>query len=149
MKHKYTKELLQPLVAESATVSEVMRRLGIKICGGNHKYIAAAIKKFELDTSHFVGQASRLGKTNGCKKPWQEVLVLRENSDRRQHAYILRRALIESGREYGCARCGQDGMWNGKPLVLEVHHNDGDWLNDTKENLDFVCPNCHSQEEHE
>lgn len=146
MKYKYTKDLLEPLVAESNTLADVMRKLGVRISGGNHKYIKHAVARFGIDTSHFLGQASRTGKSNGCKKPWQEILVLREDSSYRQGAHILRRALIESGRDYKCASCGQDNSWNGKSLVLEVHHKDRNWLDDRPGNLDFVCPNCHSQE---
>ena len=44
-----------------------------------------------------------------------------------------------------CSRCG----WNspnpitGKP-VLEVEHLDGNSENNRPENLDLICPNCHS-----
>ena len=44
-----------------------------------------------------------------------------------------------------CSRCG----WNTpnpiteKP-VLEVEHIDGDSTNNREENLDLICPNCHS-----
>jgi hypothetical protein len=146
MKRKYHKELLATLVAESETVSDVMRKLNIRVSGGNHKHLSATIRKFGIDTSHFLGQASRKGKPNGLKKHWSEILVFREVSDRRQEGWKLRRALIESGREYICACCGREPIWNGKPLVLQVHHKDQNWLNDSPHNLDFVCPNCHSQE---
>ncbi|GAB7048084.1 HNH endonuclease signature motif containing protein [Catenuloplanes indicus] len=35
--------------------------------------------------------------------------------------------------------------WQGRPLKLHVDHIDGDFLNNTAENLRFLCPNCHSQ----
>jgi Zn finger protein HypA/HybF involved in hydrogenase expression len=44
-----------------------------------------------------------------------------------------------------CSRCG----WNtpnpvtGKP-ILEVEHLDGNSENNKPENLDLICPNCHS-----
>jgi hypothetical protein len=44
-----------------------------------------------------------------------------------------------------CSRCG----WNtpnpvtGKP-ILEIEHIDGNWKNNKPENLDLICPNCHS-----
>lgn len=36
-------------------------------------------------------------------------------------------------------------MWNGKPITLEFHHEDGNSGNDSRENVSLVCPNCHSQ----
>lgn len=143
---KYTRELLEPLVAESLCVRDVMRKLNIKLTGGGHAHIKNIIKKHGLSTDHFLGQAFHCGqKTHRNKLHWTEVLVLRQDSDRRQHANILRRALVESGREYACSDCGNKGEWCGKPLTLEVDHKNNNWLDDRAENLDFVCPNCHSQ----
>ena len=42
-----------------------------------------------------------------------------------------------------CQECGTS-EWNGKKLVLELHHKDGDNTNNKVENLTFLCPNCHS-----
>lgn len=35
--------------------------------------------------------------------------------------------------------------WNGSKIVLELDHIDGNYLNNTEDNLRFLCPNCHSQ----
>ena len=43
-----------------------------------------------------------------------------------------------------CRRCGLK-EWMGKPITLQIHHKDGNHTNNTKENIDFLCPNCHSQ----
>jgi hypothetical protein len=45
---------------------------------------------------------------------------------------------------YSCSACAIS-EWNGKQITLEVNHIDGDALNNCLENLEFVCPNCHSQ----
>ena len=34
--------------------------------------------------------------------------------------------------------------WLGKPINLEVHHIDGVRTNNSLENLQLLCPNCHS-----
>ena len=34
--------------------------------------------------------------------------------------------------------------WLGKPITLEVHHKDGNHQNNELENLQLLCPNCHS-----
>lgn len=34
-----------------------------------------------------------------------------------------------------------------KPISLEVHHKDGDKENNESENLELLCPNCHSYTE--
>jgi hypothetical protein len=50
---KYTAELLRPLVESSFTLSEVIRKLGLKPNGGNHRNISARIRLAGIDTSHF------------------------------------------------------------------------------------------------
>jgi len=144
---KYTKELLEPIIKESISLAEVIRKLGIKWSGGQQQNIKRWIKIYEIDTSHFLGQAANCGeKHKGSKKKhWSDVLVLMPDTNRRQVAYRLRRALIECGVEYKCEHCENKGSWNGKELRLQVNHKDENWLNNEADNLEFLCPNCHSQ----
>ena len=44
-----------------------------------------------------------------------------------------------------CHECGNNGEYNGKPLVLQLDHIDGNSDNNLPENLRWMCPNCHSQ----
>jgi len=142
---KYTKELLAELVKGSVSIAQVIRKLNLKEAGGTHSHISRKIKEYDLDTSHFLGQGYRKGMTGGpTKRTAQEILVERTEG-KRQASYRLRRALIEIGREYKCEKCGLKSEWNGKELRLQVNHKDGNWLDDRQENLEFVCPNCHSQ----
>lgn len=39
--------------------------------------------------------------------------------------------------------CGNK-TWMGETLPLEVHHKDGNKRNNKLENLEILCPNCHS-----
>ncbi len=47
--------------------------------------------------------------------------------------------------DYKCSTCGNKGLYNDKPLVLQLDHIDGDAGNDKPKNLRLLCPNCHSQ----
>jgi hypothetical protein len=56
----------------------------------------------------------------------------------------LRRKLIEDNlKKEECEGCGIT-EWMGEKIVLELHHVDGDRYNNTLENLQILCPNCHS-----
>ena len=47
-------------------------------------------------------------------------------------------------REHRCECCGLS-EWNELPITLQAHHIDGDKTNNALENLQLLCPNCHSQ----
>jgi|SRR5665213_1061581 len=141
--HKYTDEAIAEAVKVSITVSEVMRRLGVRPTGGGHTNISHRIRKLELDISHFEGK--RFGWRNGWpRKTAAEILIVMPEGSRRVPHPQLKRALLESGMAYECFECGII-KWRKQPLTLEVDHEDGDWLNNRIENLRFLCPNCHSQ----
>lgn len=44
-----------------------------------------------------------------------------------------------------CEWCGLGPEWNGKPIVLELDHVNGNPRDNRLENLRILCPNCHSQ----
>ena len=54
------------------------------------------------------------------------------------------RRLISSVDGYKCSSCGIL-EWNGRQIVLEVEHRDGNGENNSPENVCLICPNCHSQ----
>lgn len=56
----------------------------------------------------------------------------------------LRKKLIRDGiKKEECEECGLK-EWRGKKLFLELHHIDGNHFNNEFNNLQILCPNCHS-----
>lgn len=150
MPRKYTREILATAAKESISIAGVLRRLGLRPASGTHAHVSRTLKEFKIDTSHFLGMGSNRGAAHRGpeKKTWQQVLVQKTNG-LREKAHRLRRALIEFGREYRCEAdgCRLHGEWLGKQLVLHVNHRNGNWLDNRPDNLQFLCPNCHSQTE--
>jgi len=142
---KYSLELLAEAVAESTSIAGVLRYLGLAQAGGTHAHISRTIKRMGLDTSHFAPYRKSGGQIR--RMPPGEILVRRPPGSGRQKPPLLRRALVESGVAYACAECGNSGIWRKRLLRLHVDHIDGDFHNNTIENLRFLCPNCHSQTE--
>lgn len=101
-------------------------------------------KEFGVDTSHFTPNShiftKNLASIIGKKKEAKDVFA-----STRARGSQLKRALFESGVEYICQLCGQEPTWNRKDLTLQVDHIDGNKENNSKENLRFLCPNCHTQ----
>lgn len=58
----------------------------------------------------------------------------------------LKRILVLEGLlKYQCAKCGNEGLWCDTDLVLQLEHKNGRHSDNRLENLEFLCPNCHSQ----
>ncbi|CAM5309121.1 hypothetical protein SVIOM74S_01295 [Streptomyces violarus] len=49
---RWTKEVLEPVVAVSTSIYEVLRRLGLEAVGGHHSNISRRIKADGIDTSY-------------------------------------------------------------------------------------------------
>jgi predicted RNA-binding Zn-ribbon protein involved in translation (DUF1610 family) len=142
-RRKYPKELLTDAVNNSTSVAGVLRHLGLRPTGGAHAHISRTIKSFGIDTSHF-RLYNPVSHANRRLHP-EEILVLLPPGSPRAKPPMLTRALMESGVPYACDLCGCDGTWQCVPLTLEVDHIDGDYLNNLRSNLRFLCPNCHRQ----
>ena len=143
---KITDEMLADAVRISFSFAEVMRILGLKGVGGNHTHYSRRAKNLQLDMSHFTGQLWSKGKTLPKKRVAENILVDRtETKGSRQKSSMLTRALLEISIPHCCDKCGQLPEWLGFPLTLDVDHINENWLDDRRENLRFLCPNCHSQ----
>ena len=55
----------------------------------------------------------------------------------------MRRRVLEEQ----CGSCKKCGLvdWLGKPISLELDHIDGNKQNNSRGNLECLCPNCHAQ----
>jgi hypothetical protein len=71
-----------------------------------------------------------------------EQLLVRGRRTSRGH---LKTRLIAAGlKQKRCEICALT-TWCGKPIGLQLHHKNGDKLDNRLVNLQILCPNCHAQ----
>lgn len=132
----FSEEEFAKLVSQSVSFQDLASKLGyISTGGGTAQALRDAVKERNLDTSHFLGQG--WSKNNFDYSRFQYGKTIKGESARRALAYK---------RGWKCEKCGLS-TWLDQPIALEVHHKDGNHINNSEENLQLLCPNCHAQTE--
>ncbi|RSN03850.1 HNH endonuclease [Streptomyces sp. WAC 01325] len=143
---KWTRQVLEPVVAVSTSVNEVLPGLGLEVVGGHHTNISRRIKAYGIDTSHFTPVVRTERQRNNQRRRTAEEILIEDTSAgaRRVPGSRLKRAMRELGAAENCSMCAIEPEWLGEPLPLEVDHINGNWRNNRIENLRLLCPNCHA-----
>ncbi|CAM5637347.1 hypothetical protein SPURM210S_01399 [Streptomyces purpurascens] len=131
---------------ESATsVAGVLAALGRSNNGTTRALVKRSIEAHGLSTDHFTGQGHYRGSRSPNRKPAAEILVRLPPGRPRTKTILLRRALDDLGVPHVCDECSVGDTWQGRRLVLEIDHANGDRPDNRRENLRYLCPSCHSQ----
>jgi len=120
------------IVSESTSLKEVLLRIGYS----GTSQINPLKKRMET-----LGISINRGKFIKEHETPDDKVYIKNSS----YSHIRERVLKDNYMEYQCSSCGIKATWNGNPLTLQLDHIDGDCHNNTKENLRWLCPNCHSQ----
>ncbi len=98
----------------------------------------------DIDYSHFTGQAHNRGKSFPEKRTDTQLYL---HNELPISSNMLKKRLIKEGiKEHRCEVCVQT-EWMGKPIPIQLHHKDGNSVNNVLDNLQIICPNCHAQTE--
>lgn len=136
-----SKENCEKIVKKVYSIAEFCREMGWKPCGGNYKTFHKYVKEYNLDTSHFTGQKSNLKNKNNVGKSIDEFFSKEKIIKSKD---IINKLVSNGIKDYKCEKCGIS-KWNGEEIRLQVHHKDGDHFNNEIDNIQLLCPNCHSQ----
>ncbi len=124
----------------------------------NSKTMLEAAKKLDIPFTSF----KRLAKTLKLYKPnqgWAKGLkfnrtpkeifiseILIAKPKRKWSNTLIKAKLYEFNfKKEVCEECGQLPIWSGKKLVLQLNHINGINNDNRLENLQIICPNCHTQ----
>jgi len=126
----FTKEELTELLKSSTSISEVFKKNDAKISGANYKVLLRECKKRGIE-SEYLSLAKRGVKMPNVKSNvnifdiYGEENIFCENSNVSRNS--IKRWIIR------------------KDLILELEHKNGVSNDNRLENIEFLCPNCHSQ----
>lgn len=142
---------LRKLIGESRSMAEVARKCGYADAGGTVAYLRRKAKLAKISVDHFLGSGWSKGKTRqtdrGVEKqarsldrPWTELFCLNSTA---KNATLLKRLILSGKRKDCCEECGL-AEWRGRKIRQQLHHCNGDNTDCREENLQILCPMCHS-----
>ncbi|MFJ8786591.1 HNH endonuclease [Streptomyces sp. NPDC102476] len=135
---------LRDSVQHSESYADVMRGLGLDVNDTNHRRVRRMAARLGLDTSHFKRRTWAQPERSAPEPIAHRVLVVLPSDAGRTNRSQLHRALAEIGVPYECETCGNTGEWRGQSITLQIDHVNGDWRDNRRENLRYLCPNCHA-----
>ena len=140
MKREYAIDKLIENADKCVNMLDLCHRMGIESVGGEDYREVRNLAK-ELGVELVFSFKQNKPSMKSVKLPNEMVFVKNGHTSTTN----LKKKIIREGlKEYKCEKCGIT-EWQGEPISLQIHHINGDHHDNRLENLQFLCPNCHSQ----
>ncbi len=126
---EYTNEDIIKFAKEAKSLADLLKKCNLKYAGGNYANMKRKLQLLNVDTSHWTGNSWNKDQQ---LKDWSSYTRVRS----------VKKHLIKI-RGHMCEIC-KNTNWLSIPIMLEVHHIDGNRTNNEYDNLQLLCCNCHS-----
>lgn len=143
------REEIQKALDECNSYTEILEKFNLNPYSGMRTTFMSRIKKENYDLSKFEKNSNEykksicIGKfTQSNKKDILSILTENSNYSR---VHLKKRLISENILENKCSECSLSGIWNNKPITLQLDHINGIRNDNRIENIRLLCPNCHSQ----
>lgn len=143
----FTLEQVQQAAESAGSIKEFLVNLGLKPNSGQYRRAKHIAAHFGVELPKF---DTRAGSQHALSRVRIPNEVYFSKGVWRQGSRLKARLINDFGWDEVCMMDGCPSpapVWNGKKLVLQVDHIDGDDSNNLIENLRLLCPNCHTQTE--
>jgi hypothetical protein len=111
------------------SLAGLLKSLGLVVAGGNYANMKKTLQRLKVDTSHWNGQG------------WNKDQQLKDWSEYSKITH-LKKHLIKL-KSHKCEKCNRT-EWLDVPIPIEIHHIDGNRTNNSLDNLQLLCCNCHA-----
>lgn len=128
-------------LADGLSISSIAKKLNCKL-DTLKRYLADFNISYVIDQGS--GNRGKRGNQTANYKSLDTVLVKTNTTPSMKAGRLKEKLFSEGVKQKTCECCGLSS-WLGEPIPLELHHIDGDKTNNTLENLQVLCPNCHAK----
>lgn len=138
-----TKSELEFLIETHTSINKILKSLSVNSNGsGAYRTLKAHCDKLGVIWPEYKNKGAFVFRET---IPLMDILI--ENSTYQNRARLKQRLVREGILKYECygEGCSVKGDWLGKKISLQLEHKNGINNDNRIENIQLLCPNCHSQ----
>lgn len=138
MKRNIDKTTFIKICNEACSMADACRKLNMAF---------TTFKRYAKQFGCYITNQGGRGIKHNNSNYWtaEELKCALDDNSLTWQPFKLKNLLIKYGlKKRRCEKCGL-AEWNNQPIPTELHHIDGNRNNNTLDNVQFLCPNCHAQ----
>ena len=138
------------LPKENQKISDVkIKKFCNRSCAAKFNNAPKKIKKICINCGKPINKGASKFCSHNCQQIYNHNVYIQEwkqgmHCDTIEVSNHVRTYLFEIN-ENRCSRCGwgETNPYTNK-IPLQIHHKDGNYRNNSEDNLELLCPNCHA-----